>query len=460
MSDPFEVLGRHRETEGPTAAFRDRLMHTVRERISGSETEADASDTEAARNADEIYPTIALEDNMHGSGRRPTRSKLFIMCAVAASLLSIAGIATLRRDGSPHVDVINGPATEPIGGTLAPASAPTTEAPATTVGSVATTASPAAPVLASSVSISTPESAGATVIDTLPLPSSMAVDGSVLWVAHDLDSQTIDRYNADTGALLGTVAITTGSKTPSLAVGFGSMWVTTEDDLLWRVDSATGLVASTIKIPADVRPGRIVNGDNQSVSNVAVADDVVWVLAFGASDEATLVAVDPVTNSVIRSLPAPKGATNIAVGFGSLWVLPANGRLARVDPTDGRQLAVVPLASPGNYQIRAGTDAMWVGDLIRGVDSVVRIDPASNTIVATVPLLEVASFYWWSDLAFAEGYLWTSSKQGLLVKIDTVTNRVVARYGDTPGGGAVASTKDAVWFSSRNENKLYRLPLR
>lgn len=189
-------------------------------------------------------------------------------------------------------------------------------------------------------------------------------------------------------------------RSPSLAVGFGSMWVTTDDDLLW-------------------------------------------------SDDATLVAVDPVTNSVTRSLPAPKGATNIAVGFGSLWVLPANGQLARLDPSDGRQLAVVPLASPGNYQIRAGSEAMWVVDLIKGVDTVVRIDPVSNTMVETVPLLEVASSFWWSDLAFTEGYLWTSSKQGLLLKIDAATNRVVARYGDTPGGGAVASTKDAVSGSAR-----------
>jgi hypothetical protein len=456
MSDPFEVLGRHRETEAPDAAFRDRLMNTVRERISGSDAATGANDNGAPRNTDDTYPTIALEDNMHGSGRRLTRSKLLIICAIAASLVSIVGIASLRRDDSQRVKLINGPASEPVPGT----SASTTEAPTTTVAPVATTAGPPAPVLANSVPVVSPESAGATVIETRPLPSSMAVDGNVLWLAHDGSSDTIDRYNADTGELLGTVAIATGSKTPSLAVGFGSMWVTTEDDLLWRVDSATGVVVATIKIPGDVRPGRIVSGDNQSVTNVVVTDTAVWVLAFGPSDEATLVAIDPVTNSVTKSLPAPKGATNIAVGFGSLWVLPADGQLARLDPTDGRQLAVVPLASPGNYQIRAGSDAMWVVDLVKRVDTVVRIDAVSNTIVASVPLLEVASSYWWSDLAFTEGYLWTSSKQGLLVKIDTVTNRVVARYGDTPGGAAVVSTKDAVWFSSLQLNKLYRLPLR
>jgi hypothetical protein len=43
--------------------------------------------------------------------------------------------------------------------------------------------------------------------------------------------------------------------------------------------------------------------------------------------------------------------------------------------------------------------------------------------------------------------------------LDPADGRVVARYGEVNGGGAVDATADAVWFTAWAKKAVFRLPL-
>ncbi len=97
--------------------------------------------------------------------------------------------------------------------------------------------------------------------------------------------------------------------------------------------------------------------------------------------------------------------------------------------------------------IAVGLGGVWVDvQAGGGGDNVVRIDPRTNDVVATIP---VSSSPW--DLAVGAGSVWVTgygeNKSGVLQRIDPVTNEVVATITVAPSGhpGPVAAGDDAVW---------------
>lgn len=106
--------------------------------------------------------------------------------------------------------------------------------------------------------------------------------------------------------------------------------------------------------------------------------------------------------------------------------VPGVARLRQQDTAGrpaGRTLAVVAIPDglfPSGMAVGAGS--VWVGGGYRGV--VYRVDPASNRVVATIPLTAVRV----QDVAFGAGALWAVSPGGQLMKIDPATNRQV-RFG-------------------------------
>jgi streptogramin lyase len=238
---------------------------------------------------------------------------------------------------------------------------------------------------------------------------------------------------------------------PSL--GFGSLWVTTDsDDTLRRVDTATGAISAEIKIPANIV------GGNQIVNpiNVAVADETVWVLA--QTPDRALFAVDPATNTVTRSIPAPADSQVVAAGAGSLWVLTVR-ELVRIDSADGTVLARIP-ASEFPFMLADGEEGIWA-DFAEARETIVQVDPVTNDVVTKTALPPTGRFaIWRGGVSFGGGFVWSNSPGALLVQIDPATAEIVNQYIPGELGGAVAATDQAVWFSDYAANKLYRLPLR
>ena len=114
------------------------------------------------------------------------------------------------------------------------------------------------------------------------------------------------------------------------------------------------------------------------------------------------------------------------------WVTPTNP-MTRETPTIALPAAPTRLA--------AAEDAVWV--LTPADNRVVRIDPATNDVVATTAVGRAAS-----GLAVGAGAVWVSRRSdGTVVQIDPATNQVAATIGVGRAPRAVTVAGGVVWVA-------------
>jgi hypothetical protein len=164
-------------------------------------------------------------------------------------------------------------------------------------------------------------------------------------------------------------------------------------------------VAPHPRVGASIRVGSFPNG-------VAVGYGFVWVTTFHpvglGMNQSGVVKVDPTTNRVVDSF-AVRDASDVAVGAGSVWVVSDNGRdgvIKRIDPNTDRVMATIPVGRwPSNIDF--GLDAVYVTLNLPSanehpVGEVIRIDPATNQVVARIRV----DGGWPRDIAIGEAAVW------------------------------------------------------
>lgn len=185
--------------------------------------------------------------------------------------------------------------------------------------------------------------------------------------------------------------------------------------------------------------------------NAAVDGSTVWVTNWGDN---TISRIAVATNTVLSvlplDLPGTAGPDAIAVGFGALWVTTTDydasgnalpGSLLRIDPTSGAVVATIPLGRDA-WAITTSPDAVWVS--VAGDGVIKRIDPTSNQETATVTIGGAPM-----GLAFGEGGVWVANvADGRVVRIDPATNQVVATVQTQLDAVGVAVGGGAVWVSN------------
>jgi sugar lactone lactonase YvrE len=143
-------------------------------------------------------------------------------------------------------------------------------------------------------------------------------------------------------------------------------------------------------------------------------------------------------------------------GFGSVWFLAADSEepsLLRLDPATNEIVASVPIPGRGCQGFTVSDDAVWAC-----VDEgVVRIDPATNAIVGEVSF-ESGSVA--SRLAFGDGSVWAIGADGgapnELVRIDPVAMTAeVIPLGH--GAATLAYGFDAVWLTAPQDGMVLRV---
>ena len=232
-----------------------------------------------------------------------------------------------------------------------------------------------------------------------------------------------------------------------LAVGEGSVWVTvvletpTQTDGVVRIDPTTNQVAANINISGYVK-------------DIVVGGGTVWVTTSG-EPSGTLVGINPSTNRVIGApltLPG-SGPGPIAYIDGVLWItnLDSGGSLTRLDAATLTELSTPSL--PGvNGTASSLSNSVWVA---KG-ENVVRLDPGSAVITATIPINRAA------DVAVTAGAVWVLSVTGstdpdlydpdplqpeFVSKIDPATNQVTAtaNLGESPASLGIG--EGATWVA-------------
>ena len=219
---------------------------------------------------------------------------------------------------------------------------------------------------------------------------------------------------ADTGGWTGPCAIAFHG----LAVAGGSVWGFQDLSPLSRIDPGTGQVTT------------INRGENAGA--VGVLDGTVWVATWRSKGDDEVdgypFGVDASTSEVVATIPIR--VHGVTAGFGSLWSETSDEDsvdIVRIDPATRSVVARLDLVAaldltydrdaPPQVSVAIGQGAVWVTVSVdyRGATAyrVVRIDPATNEIAGVIDLETPAT-----DIAVGAGSVWVTDGEGTLYKID------------------------------------------
>jgi streptogramin lyase len=215
----------------------------------------------------------------------------------------------------------------------------------------------------------------------------------------------------------------------------GAVWVGAHrSSFVYRIDTTSNKVVAKIRVAGS-------NGGSPGAM-VAAGGRVIEVnYAFNS-----IAFINPKTNSAKITAVRFESAGTPVVADGSLWLLgvssPIAGgnvdRLSRLDPKTGRVLATRTIANTGGFVDAAGS--LWGSSN----DQIIRLDPTSGK---TIGRLAVHGL----PLAFADGGVWalendTVNNQAHILRIDPATGTVVATV-VLPGlASSVAATPNGtVW---------------
>ncbi len=197
---------------------------------------------------------------------------------------------------------------------------------------------------------------------------------------------------------------------------------------------------------------------------ISVGAGAIWAVDL---DDQTVFRVDPgsleVTTFATGATP-----TDLATGADAVWVAsgapvtgtqsagPVATAIARVDPTTRTVRARVRLPRSGGAaaeltddHVAVERDAVWA---IAPDYAVVRIDPRTNRIVATIRGLQARA------VAAGDAGVWVLGIDGTIARIDRRTNRIAAR--GRIGASTVASVAvggGAAWVSAPGDGVIWRI---
>lgn len=138
----------------------------------------------------------------------------------------------------------------------------------------------------------------------------------------------------------------------------------------------------------------------------------------------------------LRACDAPSA---VAAGSDAMWATANDtNAIVRIDPTSNMVSATVVLGFDP-WAVAAGDDAVWASDYAN--NAVVRVDPRTMTVTARIPVASGPT-----EMAVAPGTLWVlNSAAGMVTRVDTGRSAVVATIAVSDWAVAIAVFGDDVW---------------
>ncbi len=143
----------------------------------------------------------------------------------------------------------------------------------------------------------------------------LAFGDDAVWVTST-NNGTVARVDPHTNLVAETIKV--GTSPRFVAAGLGAVWVLNQGDgSVSRIDPKTNKVTATIEVGVPGPGGEIAAGEGS-----------VWVTSF----EFPLSRIDPATNAVVQQFYGP-GGDSVRVGLGSVWLSNLRaGNVWRIDP--------------------------------------------------------------------------------------------------------------------------------
>jgi len=249
------------------------------------------------------------------------------------------------------------------------------------------------------------------------------------------------------GTLVATVAVSTPRDVES---GFGSIWVANGPSrTVTRIDPSTDAVLAVISVP-----------DPASV--LAAGAGAIWLTSFPGD---SLTRIDPTTNTATGTAslaPTGLGPVGLTVYDGSVWVANHQGNptgsVAKIDPATMSILDVIPigdLSFAGPNWLAAGAGSIWTD--VPNINAVVRIDPTTDTVLATIPDKGVCG-----ALAASDTAVWVAGGGGPgcrpgITRIDPNSNSVTSMLNAGGQTNSLALDDNTLWYGTSISNFLGRI---
>ena len=181
-----------------------------------------------------------------------------------------------------------------------------------------------------------------------------------------------------------------------------------------------------------------------------MTEDAVWVTSGGRTNH--IVQLLPATNKVGLIVNVPRPCSGLADGFGSVWSPSCSTHtVLRVDPATGTVLARIP-ADPVNSEggITVGAGSVWI---VTKPSTLVRIDPRSNTISASIQLPAGSE-----NPLFVDGFVWVSGfEHNDLLKIDPAANKVIDTIEVGPKPRFLTAGAGSLWTLNQGDGTISRV---
>lgn len=229
---------------------------------------------------------------------------------------------------------------------------------------------------------------------------------------------------------------------------------------------AAGLGAALATAPAQVPLGRCSDGGAPAVAfsvplpgrpgQMLLSNGTLWVAIEPArwGRPGSLLAFDPSSGRLRRTLRLPVSPMRFVTGFGSVWLTGAGGGgrysgVLRLDPRSGRVLRVIRGAHPLGSALAATRRAIWIAGADTfpkghpersGVYFVYKIDPRRETVVLRVRLRSTVI-----DLVGDGPAVWATG--WIAVPKLSEAGRVLFRQPIRGSGWSVARAGDGVWVT-------------
>lgn len=224
-----------------------------------------------------------------------------------------------------------------------------------------------------------------------------------------------------------------------LAAGFNAIWAPScGADELDRIDPSTNAVVA--RIPLDGIPG---DGEGQLVA----AAGSVWMFT---DDHGTLARIDPKQNKVIDHFATGVNGIALAATPGALWASVPDANAVAEIGLDGKLIQSIPVGKSPRF-IAADETGVWV--LGQGEGDVTRIDPRTAAVLETIPLDVPGEG---GCIATGGGGVWVTMPGIPVSRIDAATNSVTDRFTGA-GGDCISYAAGSVWLSNNDAGTVWRL---